>query len=265
MPVLPPIPNAPYDTLNTVMNTARTRLNDVLDTTVATGGTMLQDTAAFSRTVANTSWRKMQSFLGNLGYTVLNKEVQITALPAVATTDPSVETSLNWFNFFDGLNYWDAPVLPPDFVMPLWVKERVSGQAAAFVPMECMLDGLPDCQKGGCNLHWEWRENAIWMPGSQMVMDLKIKYGSFLPDFEDSGDLPWYMQPVFIMRCLDSFAWYICAEYVGSRGEEALSATFTVKAENAAKLIINRDVRLKQRVNVRRQPRSGGRGSGFCY
>lgn len=266
MPILPPIPNAPYDPLNTVINTARVRLDDQLDTTVATGGTVLQNSDAYTQTVVNTAWRKMQGFLANLGYTVLNKEVTISSLPAVATTDPSIQTSLNWFSYFDGVNYWDTPVLPPDFVMPLWVKERVSGQGAAFCSMECMLDGLPDCQKGGCNARWEWRENSIWMPGSQMVTDLKIKYGCFLSDFEDSGDIPWYSQPVSIMRCLDSFAWYICAEFVGSRGEEAIAAGFTTKAEDAAKLIINRDVRLKQRVNVRRQPRSNrGNRAGFCY
>jgi hypothetical protein len=43
------------------------------------------------------------------------------------------------------------------------------------------------------------------------------------------------------------------------------SATFKSRAEGEAKLIFNRDVRLKNRSNVRRRPHSGPRNQGGGY
>lgn len=124
-----------------------------------------------------------------------------------------------------------------------------------------MMDGIPNVQKWTGNRFWEWRANAIWMPGSQIVEDLRIRFATYFPDFADEGTTRWYMQPVPVMRCRDALAWLICAEICAGPGMppeiQAKAVDFQAKGYAACDLIFNRDVAMKQRVNVRRQPRSG--------
>jgi hypothetical protein len=128
--------------------------------------------------------------------------------------------------------------------------------------MANMLDGLPSCTKSTYNRMWEWRQDAIFIPGSTQVMDLRLRYAAFLPDIITSGEVQWYNQPIPIMRCLDPLADYLCYEIAGARGDQNAEA-FKSKAEEETKQVFNRDVQAKQRVNVRRQPRSGRSHGGW--
>lgn len=76
---------------------------------------------------------------------------------------------------------------------------------------------------------------------------------------------PWYLQPVPIARCADALSLFICAEVAQARPDlEMDPVAFLESAMDAAKLIFNRDVRMKQRVNVRRLSRSGRlEGAGY--
>jgi|SRR5580692_1791341 hypothetical protein len=265
MPILPPSVAAPYDPVSTILNAARTRLNDAVPTLVSLSGKVLQDTEAFTQQMTNNAWRRMQEQLANYGYTGLNTEVVIPSIPVVASTDPASQCYLSWTGFFDGVNLFDTPNLPFDFILPLKVWERTSGQNACFsdVPMEQILDGLPSRPKVWANYWWEWRQDAIYFPGSQIVEDFRIKYARYLGDFVDVGDVRWFDQPAQIMRCADSFSWYIAAEFVSSRGDAATALEFTNRGADAAKLVMNREIRQKQRVNVRRRPRPSSRGWGY--
>lgn len=260
MPILPPGALAPYDSVNTVLNTARVRLNDAIQ---SIGGDVLTNNQPFTQVIVNTAWRRLQEFLANLGFTRSKSETILTGLPVVASSDPASQVSLSWTNYNDGVNEWTSPVLPQDLILPLKLWERQSGTNARFLPMGVALDGLPTDPKGGRNLLWEWRNDTIFMPGSQLVMDLRLRYAAYLPDFITTGGVLWYNQPVPVMRSLDAFSNYICAEMANARGDMD-GATFEAKAEAAARLIFNREVQMKQRVNIRRQPRSG-RGSRVSY
>lgn len=247
------MPTAPYDVLNTVLNTARVRLNDALQ---SLGGDTITNAQPFTQQMANDGWRRLQELLANLGVTRLKREVILTGLPVVASVDPAAQTYLNWTNFFDGVNLTASLVLPQDLILPLKLWERPTGQNASFgLPMENQLDGLPTWPKTFTNGCWEWREDSIFLPGSLASMDLRIRYAAYLADFATVGSVQWYNQPVPIMRALNPLADYICAEAAAARGDLDAGA-FTAAAEAGAKLIVNREVAMKQRVNVRRIPRS---------
>jgi hypothetical protein len=268
MPILPAQNQSPYDNLNTILLAAQARLNDSIDTTAIIGGRILDSTTAFSQTVVNTAWRKFQSHLANLGYTRLQKEVILTGLQPVASQDPASQCRLDWNGFFDGQNYWQTPALPSDFMAPLVAWERQSGQNALFVKMECILERIPGYAKTVWNGCWQWREDAVFLPGSLMPMDLQFKYISLLSDFQDISTSRWYDVTVPIVFARDSLAWFICAEFVGTRGDMTTAELFLANAEKAAGFIMNRDIKMKQRVNVRRQPRSfanGARGGNDMY
>lgn len=268
MPILPTPGATPYDLLNKVLNTARNRLNDAFSTLFPVSGKLLQNNNAQTLQIVNTAYRKLQEYLANLGYTRLTREAIVEALPVVGSKDPASQAYINWFNYFDGQNLWTSPLLPSDLIIPLEVWERVSGQQSGFSKMEMILDGIPAWAKQALNCRWEWREDSLYLPGAQQSVDLRLRYAAYLPDFADVGMMQWFEQPVPILRCMDAFAYYICAEVLEAR-EDVAENPFIAKAESAATKVMNRDVRAKQRVNVRRIPRSGrtnggGWGGGWC-
>ena len=267
MPVGGPMTAHPYDTVYKVLNAARVRLNDAITTTAMVHGKLLDNNQMFSLELTNTAWRKLQEFLANLGASQFRQEISLYQVPPVGSLDPSIQCRLDWFNFFDGANLYDFPRLPEDFMFPVKLWERQSGSNFGFAAMENMVDGLPSIVKSSRNGLWEWRADAIYLPGSLASMDLKIRYTRYLADFADNYPYPghqWFQQPVPLMRGLDSLSYFICAEAADAR-EGLDGAVFRQKGESAARLFMNRDISRTQRVNIRRRSRSGrleGWGNG---
>ncbi len=119
-----------------------------------------------------------------------------------------------------------------------------------MLEMDVIQNGLPAIPKLIWNRQWEWRDDAIYMPGATGATDLRIRFFGFLADFVDVGgspgpnqtaNTPWFDQPVPIMQCLDSLVDYVCREVYVSRGEEAAAAAFEMSARANAQLILNRD------------------------
>lgn len=258
MPAIPPPPiYAPYETLNTILNEGRVRMNDAI---ASIGGDILQNTQPFTQAMANSAWRRLQSFLANLGYARLKKPLVAYGYPVVQSQDPASQCQLTWTYYFDGVNFWLPPnvtVLPQDFILPLKVWERVTGQNSSFIPMEMAQDALPDCRKIGRNIWWLWENDTLYMPGSLYSMDFRFEYAAFLPDFVTVGTTQWYDQQVPIMRCFDALAWYFCAEAAGPR-DDMSADPFIAKAESAARLIFNQEVAMKQRRPATRRCFNGG-------
>jgi hypothetical protein len=252
-----------YDCLSDIINASKARLNDRITTLAPITGRLLDNNQAFTQRVCNTAWRKLQDFLCNLGFMQLTDEDVLFGLPAVASQDPAVQVRIDWFNYFDGQNLQPGPTLPPDLVVPLKCGERLNGSMASFSPMRPWVDGLPRRAKQADNMFWEWRADGLYLPGSLNVTDLYIRYKRYLSDFIDSGQTQWFQQPVPILRCQDALSYFICAEIEDAR-EDLKDSDFRAKGEIAAKLLVNRDISMKQRTNVRRRPRSG-RGEGSYY
>ena len=267
MPILPPTAASPLDVLNTILDAARFRLNDRIDTLQPIGGKLLQNNQAFSQQGVNNAWRRFQEKLANLGFTTLTDEAIIYGLPVAGSADPASQAYINWTNYFDGNNLLSAPVLPYNLIQPLKVWERQNGINSPFIepPMEQILDGLPAFPKTALNRRWEWRNNSIYLPGALAVVDLRIKFITYFADFADLGGVRWFQQPVPIVRCQEPFSLYIAAEFENARGDKAAAKEFGDEAESATKALMNREVRSKQRVNVRRQPRGGYGGNGWGW
>lgn len=85
---------------------------------------------------------------------------------------------------------------------------------------------------------WEWREDAIFYPGANVPVDLRIRYQAYFGDFAAVTD---GTQVVPIMQCLDPFANLICAEMAGSRGDVD-AKSFDAAAEDGITMIANRDL-----------------------
>lgn len=238
------MPTQPYDIVNTALNSARVRMNDALNTLTPTGGTMLQNTAAFTQQVANNAYRRLQEFLANQGYSKVTSEVVLLSVVAAGNSDPAYQAFIDWTGYFDGTTLQTAPVLPQDLIMVNDLWERVTGAAVpTFNTMDRVLNGLPAIAKSTTNKVWEWRDDRVYMPGATGLTDIRVRYASYLPDFVDNSPTattPWYMQPIQIMRGVNALSWYLCYELGKSRGDVD-AAAFQQEAEQAAMLLVDRD------------------------
>ncbi len=250
-----------YDNVGYALNTVRAKMGDSFESLRNTSGKVFDLTDAFMQQATNSGWRMLQDELATLGYEALTNEVILTALPPVAVNDPAIFVYVNGNGYYDGVTLFPLLGLPATFTHPLKVWERWSGINMPFVdpPMEKMLDGLPCQIKSTAIRRWEWRGDTIFMPGSQMIEDLRIRFTQYKPDFLDSLTVRWYQQPAEIMRSSEAHSWYICAVLEAGRsgGDPLVAQAYADKGKAACGDIFNRDVRADLRVNIRRRASSG--------
>jgi len=246
------MPTTPYPIVQDVLNTARVRLNDAIQTptgapTGQIGGEVINDNSIFTKQGVNAAWQRFQEALVAQNFSKLVKTRILSSAPVVATADPGVFCYIDWTGYFDGAVLQTGPVLPQDLTTPLRLKERVhgsTGMSAEFTPMEYVSNGIFGIPKQNRNYNWTWDDDKITIPGSTQVMDFELRYIQFLAPFDDVGSpitLYWYDNPVQIMRCEDAFAWYICSEFANSRGDLD-GAAIDAKAEAATLKLIQREL-----------------------
>lgn len=241
------MPTTPYDSLITVINAARGRLNDIITTLYPIGGQILQNTQPFSQQMVNNAWRKLQEKLADMKYSGLEQEINFLAVPASTTTDPLIQVYLGYNGYFDGTVLQSAPALPQTLIRPYELWERASGAVAPnnnMLEMDMIVNGLPSIPKQTWNRQWEWRDDVLYMPGALVNTDIRMRYAQYLADFVDNSpaaSTPWFNQVVPIMRCLDSFADYICREFEIARQNPDAALAFQTSAEANAAKILNRD------------------------
>lgn len=269
--MLPPALASVYDPLITAINAAKSRLNQDLATLQPISGKLLDNPDAFSQQICNNAWRKLQYFLANGGYMRFTKRQVVTALPISGNlTDPTVQSWINWFNYFDGVNLFSAPVLPNDFLFPLSIRERITGSNSDFKDMGQWTGPIPSLRKQAYNGIWQWDNDQINLSGATVPLDIELYYACILGDFVDvlttNPPVRWYQLSIPMVGAVDALSLYMCAELVGSRDNPDLTAAavYAEAAENAAKLIRNRDARMKSRVNIQRRSASGRLEGGQC-
>lgn len=277
MPALPQAASiGPFPYWNQILNLARLRLLDLIQTPAdattgnppflldQVGGDILDNILPQTQIVANAAWVDLLLELGNLGDTLVIGDTVIPAIPVVASQDTASKCWMDWSGFFDGQNFFASPpgpALPADWISPLWLAERPNNGSGGplFVPMYFAVDGLNPCMKIPRNGQWEWRENKLWIPGANGLIDIRARFIKRLPYFQNA-DLPWYDQQVPIPDCENALAWYICYEWSGARGDIDRDSCLA-QAKDYVDKIYNRQARRNQQTNIRRQPRSGNRQS----
>lgn len=238
------MPAAPYDSLELIVQTARARL---LDAIVSINGEIVTDTAPFTLPMINGAWRRLQENLADKGFSVLDNEVIFNSVAAWTSGDPAVFAHFDWSGYSNGNLTFNSPALPQDAICPIKLYERQSGTNGIFVEMDKMDDGLPTANTGASagardilNRVWEWRGNAVYLPGATTTTDIRMRYAAYLADFVAATTTPFVNQPVPIMRALNPFCWYLCAEAARARGDLD-AADFEVKGDAAADKLFNRN------------------------
>jgi len=249
---------APYDNLITVLNTVKVRLGDALDTLLPLGGQLAGNGNYNSQQLVNTGWRKLQERLVSEGCVLLQPPPPvIPGFTPASPVDPSNEPWVDWTGYFNGTSLNTSLVLPQDLIEPIEVQERSAG-SGSFNRMDLILGIMPGVAQSAWNGSWQWRQGKLVLAGATATFDLRLSYAGYFPDFADTGDVttaigfvPWYNQPVPIMRSFQSLVSYTCAEIEIARGNQSAALAYVAEAEDAIQMIIDKDyMRAKEPVKT---------------
>ncbi len=172
-----------YPNLQGMMDLFRSMIND--DGAGADGpqgGLIATNTAPFTLPFLNAAIRWVYRKLRSVGDPALILDNYILlGLPALAKPDPTVQVSLGFLSYFDGFQNWPQWTLPAGAMGVDRVWERVNGSLSDFAPLQAAPDGLPPLYQSGVNRMYEWRGNALWMPGALQSVDLRLRCKIALP------------------------------------------------------------------------------------
>jgi hypothetical protein len=211
----------------------------------------------------NSAYRYVQDKIANQGYETPIAEAvlkNLTAVPA-AVRDPATRVYVGYDVYFDGnANNTPAvngtPVLPADLLIPLVVKERVSGQAANFRDMGMANDGLSLRMQLPYLGEWDWRNDRLYLVGATQTLDLWLRYQSFFADVAQPTD------QIRIFHGGNAVAYTLANRFTNPRGGD-VGGHFMAERDEEIRQIVMRSAHKNVRKNIRRQPYGGGHASGW--
>jgi hypothetical protein len=178
-----------YPNLQAMMDLFRSMIND--DGSGADGpqgGIIATNTAPFTLPFLNASIRWMYRKLRNIGDpALLIDNYLLLGIPALTGPNPAVQVSLGFLGYFNGFansNQWTLPAGAMG-IDRAW--ERTSQTGLDFYPMTAAPDGLPPRQQCSRMGQYEWRGNAMWMPGALEAVDLRLRCKITIPDILGSS------------------------------------------------------------------------------
>jgi len=224
------------------MTSLRIQVNDAI---VSNGGQTLTNTAAFTPYYVNRGWQMFQQELLNMGYVrLLVQGFILLDVPSIANLDTSIQASLSWTGYNDGVTLYPNVALPQTLIKPTKLMERLSATTPntnLFWDMSGPEQGatrLPSITKDYRNRIWVWNNDTIFMPGATGLVDLRIDFASYLADFTGSGNTFPGNQVVPIMRSTDALAWYIAYVFSYARNDDPAVCSFAIgEARRAAAIV----------------------------
>jgi hypothetical protein len=258
---VPSLGTTAYGTVEGVNNLARALVNDML---TSTAGEILTDAAPFTFPMLNMAADYFTRKLTSNGVKTFVKETLLTPITAcnfpglgLGGADPGQQVNISDAGYFDGSEENYPPNLPSDMLAPLDLWERTTGSLERWEEMHEYTDGLPSMVQGVRLRAWEWRTEAIWMPGATQTNDVKLRYEGSSAQFATPNDT------VLIRGAQSALANYLAAVFVNSRNPQA-AASFSAAGDDFADMIIRENTHALQRVTVTRKSYGrGGRRGGW--
>lgn len=215
------------------------------------GGIIATNNAAFVLPFLNASIRYLYRKLRNIGDPALIVDNYILlGLPALAQADPTVQVSLGFLGYFDGFANHGNWTLPAGAMGVDRVWERTSGAGLDFVPVPEAPYGLPPCRQGNRMGAYEWRGNALWMPGCLTAVDLRLRSKIALPPIL-GNNLNFAQTYVPVLDADDAIVDRMLVLYARRFNPEALADAMAASKESMFELAVQ-VVRQAQRLNIQR-------------
>jgi hypothetical protein len=235
------------------MNFARILVNDVQG---GITGQDLADDRPYTWPLLNFCYAKLANWLedSNVESCTYSEAIIGPLTPApTAASDVNTQVRLG----FDG--YWDGGQdvtnaqfkLPDDCVMPLELWERQASSNGPFLPMKQVLGGLPP-RAGLWNFRlWEFRQNAIYMPGAIQSNLLRIRYIPALALLIQPAPGEAYPQ-IPLARAGEALAYMVAAEFAEIRNA-ASAPLLRKKADEQLEILSNKSAKRENEVDQRRK------------
>lgn len=211
------------------------------DCIINTGGQILTNSADFTPILVNLAYRRFQQFLISLGWVrFVTQNTIIPNVPPVANADTSLNVTLSWSGYNDGVTPHPSPVLPQDLLKPLHLAGRPTASAPNVTPFididgpETGIMRLPSIPKQDWNQFWIWDKDQINMNGANAATDIRVDYLAFLPNFT-TGQFPG-TQTVPILNSEDAFSGFIAHQFSSVRGDLD-GASLLQNAQDAARIL----------------------------
>lgn len=186
----------------------------------------------------NKAYRKVQMRLLENGSPTAKKEA-IIPLPALTT---SLTDSTN-------------PQLPPDFLAPRILEERITG-SPYFGPPMTPVATIPSIQQQALNGSFAWFADGLYFLGATNATDLRVFYFVAQPNLSDTSSV------LTIRGCLDPVADWAAFLAASSRGS-ALAPTLAALYDKDMHEFLNMQAHARQAMPVRRRPNNSGRRGWF--
>lgn len=262
---MPVVVTTAYGVVEDILLDARAIVNDM----AVQGGDVLTDDAPFSIQYVNLAYRRIQSYLAQYGVETYATYQWLLGIPPNLTGDCESRVMLSDSGTQiitpsgQGESSFATPVLPDDLVAPLRLRERLSGCTTRACWMTRPNDGLTSggywgtqFSNSSCFLrYWDWLDDTLWFYGCTQSVDIELKYEKHLPILSSVTDT------VPIRGVDNAAAQYVAYLFSKARGA-SVADSFGEQGQAELDLLVNRTVRARQRIKVRRRPFRGG-GCGY--
>ena len=183
---MPPVNSTFYPNVEDVLNKARALVNDTYNNGA---GRILTDTNPATLRWLNLAKDHIQYQLANNGVQSFWRDnLILTPITPVLSSDPGVQVYVSINGYFNGSQVAAQPALPNDLIVPWDLYERPTSTDRAFTKMVQPKVALPSRNQGYNLRDWEWRGDAIWMVGSTISQDLRLRYEAAIPDVQPTDD-----------------------------------------------------------------------------
>jgi hypothetical protein len=215
---MPSFQESGFPTIESVMQLARSLVNDTFPGVGGAQGRILTDTAPFTLPYLNSAFATLQRKLRIEGVTFPIKDnVILSNLTPVVKVDPGVQVFVGFNGYFDGTSMHPSPQLPSDCMQPLLLQEQTVGTNTPFAPMIQPEEGIPSCFQGAQIRLWEWRNYALYMPGSTNSKNLWLRYTSGQPPLNVPA-ASFSTTAINILDSTDALARLVAIQYGRARG-----------------------------------------------
>lgn len=192
---------------------------------------------------ANKAYRKVQMRLSQGGSKTMTNDIILSPSMAIGQTQLS-DTS--------------NPQLPPDFLAPREVYEKIAGTQFFGNPMK-QVNSLANGPQGALNGSFAWFDETLNFNGASSALDIRLRYFSGFPNLSDGSS------QILIRDGGDAVASYTAFLAANSRNPGAGQMFLSMFDEDMMELK-NAQVHARQYVVGRRRPnntrRGGHRGFG---
>jgi hypothetical protein len=258
-----------YPSIAQVNASVRVHVNESF-TAAANGTRVYTDTYPVNETVPilNIALQSLQRDLENYGLPstrevvfIVNGITPVNGPMGLGIPDPTVQVYLSFNGYWDGGVLHVSPVLPPDLLVPIEIKQRITNSGTVFTNVPNSPTDLPSVYQNYLLGWWTWRQDAIWFNGSQNTCDIELRYTGGCPQYSESLSPDLFSTTLIpFLDCMEALSYKMAYIFASPRLPNGEAEKLDARYEKAMLKMANRYIKSQQWSHFSRRPFGDGRG-----